>query len=71
MWVLEAGAGAMAFIAASGAYFLLVHGIAKLFFPKSSKAESVAFWFALITIAIAWGVLGGGPVDSDDRWRRK
>ncbi|WP_460481218.1 hypothetical protein [Comamonas humi] len=49
----------------------ILFGVAKLFWPKSEKAQSVAFWiWAAVCVGSFAIMYGGGPIDPSATWRR-
>lgn len=71
MKFLEAWIGTVGILFACWVWVSVLIYAAKLFFPKHSKAESIAFWVALLFIFIAYALLGGSPGDPSEHWNRR
>jgi hypothetical protein len=70
MRFLESWLGMVAILFACWVYVsVLLYG-ARLFFPSNEKAKSIAFVVALLSIVMAYALLGGSPGDPSERWRR-
>lgn len=68
MRYLEAGVGGIALILSWGLVCIAFLWVVRLMFPKSPKAESIAFWMVLAATAV---LLSGVGLDGDFKWNRR
>lgn len=71
MKFFEAWAGMVVFLLACWVWFFVCHYSARVFFPNSAKAESIAFKVAILGMFVGFILIGGSPGDSSDRWLRR
>lgn len=71
MKFIEAWVGTLVILLGCWIFVYVIIYAAKLFFPKSEKAESIALGVAVISIIIVYAFLGGSPGDTSERWNRR
>lgn len=71
MKFIETWVGTVGILFVCWIYVSVIVYAAKLFFPKNAKAEKTALSIAVLSIFIAYVLLGGSPGDPSERWNRR